>query len=189
MENPLFRQTVSTKTVTVGQRYLRNHNKLLWQLEGADGVKTGYTRAAGRILVSSATRDGRRMIAVTINAPDDWNDHCMLINQSFSMFTPQKILSAGERVGFVDIVGGAAGSVELRATEDFSYPLAESETVSLELAGSGFVYAPVAEGGDAGWVHICIDGRSVAKVPIVYGRTVEIAPKEKKSVLDRLFGG
>jgi D-alanyl-D-alanine carboxypeptidase len=51
MDNPIFYKTVSVKTVTVGQRCLRNHNKLLWQLDGADGVKTGYTRAAGRILV------------------------------------------------------------------------------------------------------------------------------------------
>ena len=74
MENPIFAQTVSTKTVRAGERSLRNHNKLLWQVDGADGVKTGFTKAAGRILVSSATRDGRRLVAVTINAPDDWND-------------------------------------------------------------------------------------------------------------------
>lgn len=61
MNNPLFAKTVSAKTVTVGQRYLRNHNKLLWQLDGADGVKTGFTKAAGRILVSSAVRQGRRL--------------------------------------------------------------------------------------------------------------------------------
>ena len=55
MENPIFYKTVSAKSVTVGQRQLTNHNKLLWRVEGADGVKTGYTKAAGRILVSSAT--------------------------------------------------------------------------------------------------------------------------------------
>ena len=189
MENPIFRQTVSTKTVTVGQRYLRNHNKLLWLLEGAEGVKTGYTRAAGRILVSSATRDGRRLVSVTINAPDDWNDHCFLMNQSFAMFTPRKILTAGETVAYVDIVGGQSQQVQLLAAEDFTYPLSETETVSLELTGTGFVYAPVAEGGDAGWVYICIDGKSVAKVPLIYGRTVEKSAEEKKNVLDRLFGG
>ena len=56
MQNPIFAQTVSTKTITIGERCLRNHNKLLWQLEGANGVKTGYTKAAGRILISSVTR-------------------------------------------------------------------------------------------------------------------------------------
>ena len=60
MNNPIFAKTVSTKTITIGQRFLRNHNKLLWQVDGADGVKTGYTKAAGRILVSSASSQGRR---------------------------------------------------------------------------------------------------------------------------------
>ena len=60
MKNPIFCKTVSTQSVKVGTRQLRNHNKLLWLLEGADGVKTGFTKAAGRILVSSATRQGSR---------------------------------------------------------------------------------------------------------------------------------
>jgi D-alanyl-D-alanine carboxypeptidase len=60
MENPIFAKTVSTKTVRIGERSLRNHNKLLWRVDGAEGVKTGYTIAAGRILVSSAQRQGRR---------------------------------------------------------------------------------------------------------------------------------
>lgn len=50
MENEIFAKTVSTKSIQVGGRSLTNHNKLLWRYEGADGVKTGYTKAAGRIL-------------------------------------------------------------------------------------------------------------------------------------------
>ena len=89
MQNPIFAQTVSTKTITIGERCLRNHNKLLWQLEGANGVKTGYTKAAGRILISSVTRMGRQLISVTFNAPDDWQDHKTLIEDGFSRFTVQ----------------------------------------------------------------------------------------------------
>lgn len=188
MENPIFYKTVSAKTVTVGNRYLRNHNKLLWQLEGADGVKTGYTKAAGRILVSSATRDGRRLIAVTINAPDDWNDHRALLEDGFADFSHQRIVCAGECVGLVEIAGGEAGYAELIAVEDFDFALAPEETAKLLLPKPGFVYAPVAERAEAGFAHVCIDGKSVGKVRLQYGETVEQARRpEEKGFWARLF--
>ena len=187
MDNPIFYKTVSAKTVTVGQRYLRNHNKLLWQVEGADGVKTGYTRAAGRLLVSSATRNGRRLIAVTINAPDDWRDHAALLEDGFSRYRVKRIISTEETVGTVEIAGGQSGYVELLAAEDFDYALAEDEETEIVLPGPGFVYAPVAAGADAGFAHICIDGKSMGKIPLVYGETVERQPEEEKSFWDRLF--
>jgi len=93
MRNPIFRQTVSTKTVRIGERTLTNHNKLLWRVDGADGVKTGYTKAAGRILVSSATRDGRRLVAVTINDGNDWADHKALLEDGFSKYTLRTIIT------------------------------------------------------------------------------------------------
>lgn len=188
MKNPIFYKTVSTKTVTVGNRYLRNHNKLLWQVAGADGVKTGYTKAAGRILVSSATRDGRRLIAVTINDPDDWNDHGALLEDGFSRYQVRRIVSAGERIGTVEIAGGQVGYAELVAAEDFDYALAPEERSELVFSGPGFVYAPVARGAEAGFAHVCIDGKSVGKIPIVFGETVEQKTQEKKSLIQRLFG-
>ena len=74
--DPNFRAAVSAKTAVIGGgRALTNHNKLLWRVEGCIGVKTGYTQAAGRILVSAAERGGRTIIIVTIDDPDDWRDH------------------------------------------------------------------------------------------------------------------
>ena len=189
MENPIFYKTVSAKTVTVGSRSLRNHNKLLWQVEGADGVKTGYTRAAGRILVSSATRQGRRLIAVTINAPDDWNDHRALLDSGFRNYREQRLVSAGDVLGRVEIAGGQTASVELIAAEDFDYAFGDGERVEVKVPGPGFVYAPVAKGADAGVAHICIDGSSIGTVPLVYGETIESIPEEKKSFWEKLTGG
>ncbi len=62
---------------------MHNHNKLLWRLDGVCGVKTGFTKAAGRCLVSCAEREGRQFIAVTLSAPDDWNDHEKLYRAVF----------------------------------------------------------------------------------------------------------
>ena len=189
MENPIFARTVSAKTVTVGTRSLRNHNKLLWQVEGADGVKTGFTKAAGRILVSSATRQGRRLIAVTMNDPNDWADHKQLLENGFKDYTVQKIIDAGECLGHWEIAGGQAGSVHLLAAEEFSYALREDEEPQIVLPGVGFVYAPVVQGQEAGFAHVCIGGKSVGKVPLIFGETIERVPDPKQSFWQRLFGG
>ena len=173
MENPIFAKTVSTKTVSAGNRTLRNHNKLLWLLDGADGVKTGYTKAAGRILVSSATRDGRRLIAVTLDDPNDWQDHESLLCDGFSRFTLEKLICAGDQVGTVEVVDGEIACVPVIAAEDFTYSVAPEENPQRMLSTRGPVFAPVAEGEDAGYVYVLIEGKAVGKVPVVYGQTSE----------------
>ena len=93
MENDAFRALWSEKEKqvsvqgadgTVRTLSLTNHNKLLWQMEGCVGGKTGYTQKAGRCLVSCAERDGARLIAVTLHDPDDWRDHDALLTYGFS---------------------------------------------------------------------------------------------------------
>ncbi len=188
MQNPIFARTVSTKSVKVGQRYLTNHNKLLWRVDGANGVKTGYTKAAGRILVSGALRQGRQLIAVTINAPSDWNDHAHLLEQGFEKFKVSRIISAGQQLGTAAVAAGQAGSVALVAAEDFSYALAPGEKITVELPGAGFVYAPVVMGQNAGNAHILVDGSPVGTVPLYYGETIELQPQPKRSLWQKLFG-
>ena len=188
MENPIFYKTVSAKTVKIGDRYLRNHNKLLWQVEGADGVKTGFTKAAGRILVSSATRQGRRIIAVTLNDPNDWADHASLLEEGFSRFSVQPIVAKGDLITTLEVEGGQRGRVEVLAADDFSYALAPEEQPQILMPGAGFVYAPVAEGAEAGFAYVLIQGKSVGKIPVVYGQTIELMPEKEKSFLQRIFG-
>lgn len=188
MKNPVFSMTVSTKSVTAGQRVLRNHNKLLWQVEGANGVKTGYTKAAGRILVSGALRQGRQLIAVTINAPSDWADHKKLLEEGFSRFSVKDIIAAGDCLGVQQIAGGDADEVELLAGEDFSYALAQGEQVSIELPGPGFVYAPVSRGQEAGCAHVLVDGSPVGKIPLLYGQTVQRQIDPELSLWEKLLG-
>ena len=187
MENPIFRKTVSTKSLRVGQRYLTNHNKLLWRVEGADGIKTGYTRAAGRILVSSATRNDRRLIAVTIHAPDDWNDHAALLEEGFSRYHVEKLVEKGQQVGTLEVMGGQSRKVQVLAAEDFFYAIAPEEHPQLMLPGPGFVYAPAVEGADAGFVYLLIEGNAVGKIPVVFGQTIEQLPEEEKSFWQKLW--
>lgn len=189
MQNPLFAQTVSTRQVRVGNRYLTNHNKLLWQLDGADGVKTGYTRAAGRILVSSASRHGRRLICVTIDDGNDWADHAALHEDGFSRFSPRKMISAGDVLGTIQVFGGQQEQVRVIAGADFSVCVAPEEQVKVVLSKKEFVYAPVAANGNAGFAYLCIDGKAVGKVPVYYETTIEQQLPEKKSLWERWFGG
>lgn len=71
--NPPYRRTVT------------NHNRLLAIDEDCIGIKTGFTKKSGRCLVSAVRRGGVTLIAVTLNAPDDWNDHEKMYNYGFSV--------------------------------------------------------------------------------------------------------
>ena len=189
MENPIFARTVSARSVRIGQRYLTNHNKLLWRVDGAEGIKTGYTQAAGRILVSSASRKGRRLVAVTIDAPEDWNDHANLLGDGFSRYSTRQVVLRGEQIAVVDVMGGEAARVELLAAEDFSYALAPEEQPLVAVPGPGFVYAPAVEGAAAGYAYVLLEGNAVGKIPLIYGRTVEMKQEEQKGFLRKLFDG
>ena len=188
MKNPIFAKTVSTKSVTIGSRSLRNHNKLLWRVDGVDGVKTGYTKAAGRILVSSAMRQGRRLVAVTINDGNDWADHAALLDKGFSDYTVHPIVFKGQTLGSVEVLGGQQKRVNVLAAADFSYALTDKEKPHIILSGPGFVYAPVAEGGEGGFAYVCIGDTAVGKIPVVYENTVEQFVPEKKHFWENWFG-
>ena len=188
MENSIFVRIVSAKSVTIGNRVLQNHNKLLWQMEGADGVKTGYTKAAGRILVSSAVREGRRLICVTINAPNDWSDHKKLLEEGYSRYQVYHIFSEGDCLGTVEVAGGQEGAVQLLADSDFSFAVAEGERISIRLPGTGFIYAPVVAGQEAGYAYVFVDDQPVGKVLLRFGQTVEFIQETRKPVWPRWRG-
>ena len=189
MNNPVFAQTVSTKTVTVGHRTLRNHNKLLWRVDGAEGIKTGFTKAAGRLLVSSVQREGRRLIAVTIDDGNDWQDHADMMEKGFSEYSVSVIATEGETLGRIAVLGGVEDWVHVYAAEDYSYSISPSEQPYILLAEQSIAYAPVVEGQIAGEAYVCIGDQVVGRIPVKYGKTVEQIPKEKKHFWNRWFGG
>ena len=90
VENPTFRRICSSRSVTIGQRTMENHNRLLRQVEGCIGLKTGYTQAAGRTLVSCTERDGCRLVAVTLQDGNDWADHAALYDYGFRLTAPRR---------------------------------------------------------------------------------------------------
>ena len=97
MGSEMFRSIVSTevyKDCTYAERdynrVIKNKNKILQMLEGGDGVKTGYTKKAGRCLVSSATRDGATVISVVLNCGPMFEESCALIDKAFDIIFAER---------------------------------------------------------------------------------------------------
>ena len=110
--NPAFRAISSQSSMRAhfgnppAWHYLRNHNRLVRELPGCIGVKTGFTRAAGRTLVSAVERNGRTLVAVTLNAPNDWQDHRRLYEFGFAQYQRMELDIAGDLVARLPITNG-----------------------------------------------------------------------------------
>ncbi len=89
-KNPGLMRIASTRQATVGGRTMTNHNRLLRDVDGCIGLKTGYTKAAGRTLVSCAVRQGRLLVAVTLNDGNDWQDHAALYDYGFALLAERE---------------------------------------------------------------------------------------------------
>ena len=162
-----FVRIVSTQSITIGQRTFTNHNKLLGWYEGCIGVKTGYTKAAGRTLVSAARRDGQTLVAVTLSDGNDWQDHTALLDYGFSTFPRRAVLAAGEEICSLPVRGGTEDSVALAAGKGIWYPLASGEAVSLTLDIPAAVTAPLPAGTTVGTVTASLEGTVVGRAPLV----------------------
>ena len=185
MNNELFEEIVCTKNYTIGEQTYMNHNKLLWNYVGMLGVKTGYTIAAGRSLVSCAERNGLRLICVTLSDPDDWDDHKALYDWAFSNYEYKNVLPMGV-ICEIPVISGVKDSVGVVA-EPADRILVEKETqldYSLELPQ--FVYAGIRAGECAGRVFIKSNGETVAEFPLLYSEDVALADKSKLTAWERI---
>ena len=173
LKNPDFAQIVSTKSYRVegeGKAYprmLTNHNKLLSMYEGCIGVKTGFTKTAGRCLVSAAKREGMTLICVTLNAPDDWNDHMNLYNHLFDTYQLQEVLNPVTILGEIPVSGSDVLFLPFAAAEGFSYPLAEGETLTTKLVPQESISAPVQTETHCGQLEILLGTTTVKTVPLI----------------------
>lgn len=186
MKNPDFQRIVSekTKNVTVNTSetlYFRNHNKLLKMYDGANGIKTGYTKKCGRCLVSAAERGGRELIAVTLNAPDDWNDHIALLDFGFENCSEKLILRKGSKVKSLYTKDKCElGAIAAEDASVFCKNMPVSE-VAVHIKKD--LKAPIAKDEKIGTAEILIDGKKYAQVDLVADRTIE----KQNSIFDE-FG-
>lgn len=168
LNNQVLAEIVATKSTQIGTRYLTNHNKLLWRYEGCIGLKTGYTDSAGRTLVSAAERDGMRLIAVTLKAPDDWDDHTALLDYGFSHYRLHTLARAGKVVGAVRVTGTLMSTVPVATADEVRYPLSGTESVRAELHLAETVDAPVSPRTIAGELIFFLEGQEIGRSYLTY---------------------
>ena len=173
MGNEDFARIAGTVSHTVGEQTLVNHNRLLREYDGCLGLKTGYTMAAGRTLVTCAERDGARYVCVTLNDPDDWDDHKALYDWAFDNYSFAEVIPAGLSYE-VPLISGAEMTAPAE-TEGAAYALIKNgESFDMELELPAFAFAPISEGERAGRAVASSDGQEIASVRIVYSEDVEV---------------
>lgn len=194
LEDQAFRQLCSSPSLAVAfaepvkRVTYTNHNKLLTQYPGCVGVKTGFTKEAGRCLVSAAERDGALLIAVTLNAPNDWEDHTALLDYGFSQVEPYQLAGGDVRLT-VPVVGSPVEAVSLRGSNggEVTLPLGQGAQVERVVRVPKFLYAPVEAGEQVGEICWYLEGQLLGSAPLT---AAGAAPLQEKapSLWERLFG-
>lgn len=106
LQNEIFKKIVSTKKITIDGRTFVNKNKMLNNYDGADGVKTGYTKKAGRCLVTTAKKKNMRLIAVVLNCADMYERSSELLDECFNNYSMKEILPKNAVISEIAIKGG-----------------------------------------------------------------------------------
>lgn len=159
-------------------RTFSNHNRLLKSYDGVFGIKTGFTKKSGRCLVSAAVRDGVTLVAVTLNAPNDWADHKKLFDYGFSAVQKQFAFSA-EECPPIRVVGGKTASVDTTLVGDCFVPVGnQAFTVTAKVYTQPFLYAPVNAGDIVGCVDVFVNGEKVFSRPLVAVQDIAAVPAE-----------
>jgi len=172
LEHEFLARIVATRSVVRGERSFTNHNRLLWEYEGCIGLKTGYTDEAGRTLSTAARRDGRTLIAVTLKAPDDWNDHTALLDHGFSAFRQSALIEGGKVFRSVEVRGALVPMVQVAAHTSVYYPLRNDEQVRMEIELSNWVQAPVKAGAITGSVRFFLGEEQVGHSYLIFTQSV-----------------
>jgi D-alanyl-D-alanine carboxypeptidase len=167
MNNPLFREIVSTKFVTISGndeeqlRYFHNKNKILSMYRGGNGVKTGYTKAAGRCLVAASEREGMQLVSVVLNVNDMWNVCMGLMDYAYENYKMTKVIDKTIPLGTISVVRGKKETVEYYAARDRLYPLKRdgSEKVTVTIDAETSMKAPHHKGKPLGTVEVKLDNR------------------------------
>lgn len=195
VNNPLFCEICSTKTKSIEfiepdiTKNFSNHNRLLSSCDGVFGIKTGFTKKSGRCLVTACERDGVVLIAVTLNAGDDWNDHIKLYNYGYEVSESEEVFI---RIpDSVSIYGGYESKVKISLKDNpvkISLKNKNAE-ITQKLYLPKIIYAPVKSGDVLGKVQLISSDRIIYEGNVISEQnifSVEPSP-EKDNIFFRIF--
>ncbi len=191
MSNETFRSIVSKENCRIeygeSVRHLHNHNKLLRLYDGAVGVKTGFTKASGRCLVSAAERDGMTLVAVTLNAPDDWKDHALMLDMGFSALERVTLMREGESAFIVPCIGTEKGDIVIKSREGLELILPRNEReITRRVILPHYMWAPVEKDSIVGRIEFYNGDEYLGEVPL-YAEETALKYEYKKSIIERIF--
>lgn len=178
MKHAFFRETVACRAAVVTDEsgshthYLRSKNRILTELDGGCGVKTGYTAAAGRCLVSAAERGGMTLIAVVLNAPDMFADSKSALNAAFASYEKRELIAAGQAAGSAPVAGGRYGTVPVVTAGSLILPISIDGTDLYSIKYTiDDLTAPVRVGDAAGRAEVRL-GSELYTVPLAAAAAV-----------------
>ena len=131
LQNPVFQEIISTKYYA--PRAWKNKNKMLSLYDGAIGVKTGYTKEAGRCLVSAATRENMTLICTVLNCSTTYERSIQLLDDAFKAYSKEKLLSREQIFSITD----GKTTVDAQTNTDFYYPILKEEKEWIETRVKG----------------------------------------------------
>ena len=188
IDNPVFCQIISTRKAVFPSadgemtRVLTNHNRLLTTYKDMIGGKTGYTKVSGRTLVTAAERNGTRLICVTINAPDDWNDHVSLFENGFSAVKTE-IMGEDRIYTDVPVACGDAETVRCAVKKSVRVSTLNGAEITVKYFCRTMLLAPIKLGDEIGRAEIYVSGEKVIECRLYAVSEVKCVTETEKTPL------
>ncbi len=182
-----FKEISATKNKIISweghdwDRGLHNHHKMLWSYDGVTGGKTGYTRVAGRCLITTASRNNRNLISVLLNCPSEWNDSKKLLDYRFNSFKEKVIIHEKEEVINLKVEDGDKRIIKLLAAKNFGLLFKKDNKVKLkkEIYYNDYIELPVKK-GDILALMIIKSGNVEERINLIAESDLDYKSKFKK---------
>lgn len=176
MQNEEFCNAVSCQKATLCygnppyKRTLTNHNKLLKMRDFIVGVKTGFTKKSGRCLVSAAKKDGKFVIAVTLNDRNDWQDHIKMLDYGLKAIKQTKVSPQSDSYN-IPVIGGKSDCLTVKV-KPLTVNSLDTGDIDCTVHLPRFVYAPVSKGEKVGKAVYRKNGKPFCEAELLADKSI-----------------